>query len=215
MRFPDRRSAGRRLAEELRKERFSDPVVLALPRGGVPVAFEVARKLHAPLEVFVSRKLGAPGRPEFGFGAIAEGGAQVLDQNAVAMLGLSDSQIEALVLAEQHELQRRIHEYRGDRELPELSGREVILVDDGLATGVTAEAALRSLRNHEPGRLVLAVPVCARETQARLSEVADLVVYVHAPSEFIAVGPWYEDFSQTTDQQVHELLALSSHAGTT
>jgi putative phosphoribosyl transferase len=209
MRFQDRTDAGRQLAERLAPLELTDPVVLALPRGGVPVAVEVASTLDAPLEVFVARKVGAPGRPEFGIGAVAEGDGVVANEDIVQLLGLGSEEWDGLVAAERRELERRVDRYRGGRPLPELRGRDVVLIDDGLATGVTAEAALRALRSCEPRRLLLAVPACAPETAARLSAVADDVICVIAPPDFVAVGQWYERFDQTTDSQVLALLQRS------
>lgn len=223
--FADRRDAGRRLASRLADVRLDAPVVLALPRGGVPVAAEVARALGAPLDVFVARKLGAPGRQEYGIGAIAEGadgegqaedgGAELVLTDAVGQLHLSDDELARLVLAEQAELARRVARYRAGRPLPRIAGADVVLVDDGIATGVTAEAALRSLRRRGPRRLVLAVPVCAREAARRLAGIADTVVCVGAPEVFWAVGSWYDDFSQTSDAEVVAILAdLAGRADT-
>jgi len=209
MRFPDRRDAGRQLAAAVAELHLPDPMVLALPRGGVPIGFEVARALGAPLEVFVARKIGAPGHPEYGIGAIAEGGEPLFDRWAVEALGVTDQQLADLVAAERKELARRIERYRAGRPLPPLSGRSVVLVDDGLATGVTAEAALRALRAHGPAELVLAVPVCAPETARRLGRVADQVVCLSRPEMFRAVGQWYATFDQTSDDQVLALLAES------
>jgi putative phosphoribosyl transferase len=211
MRFRDRQDAGRRLAARLGHETFVDPIVLALPRGGVPVGYEVARGLRAPLDVFVARKVGAPYHPEYGIGAIAEGGVVVCEDDVVRALGISLDRFEQLAAAEQVELDRRVRRYRHDRPLPALTGRTVILVDDGLATGVTAEAALRSLRSRDPLRLVLAAPVCARDTAARLRGLADEVVCLRAPADFVAVGQWYRSFGQTTDDEVDQLLADASH----
>ena len=207
MKFLDRRDAGRRLAEQLALRRWSDPIVLALPRGGVPVAFEVARALHAPMDVFVARKVGAPGHPQFGIGAVAEGGVQVLDERTVARFGLNSDQLRRLVEVEERELQRRVEQYRGNRHLAYLRGRDVILVDDGLATGATAEASLIALKKQQPRSLVLAVPVCPKETRDRLVAAADEVICARIPSPFFAVSQWYRDFPQTSDEEVHELLA--------
>lgn len=208
MRFRHRSDAGRQLAEALVGLGLSSPIVLAVPRGGVPVAVEVAGALDAPLEVFVARKIGAPGHPELGIGAIAEGGSTVVDRRAVEALGVSGEAFDRLVETESRELDRRVLRYRGERRLPDLDGREIVLVDDGLATGVTAEAALRSLRTARPRRLVLAVPVCARETATRLRGVADEVVCVAAPTPFHAVGRFYDRFDQITDDEVVALLDL-------
>jgi putative phosphoribosyl transferase len=208
MRFRDRSDAGRRLAGELRRLDLDDPVVLALPRGGVPVGFEVAAGLGAPLEVIVARKVGAPGHREFGIGAVAEGGT-VVASDAVWAIGLDPERFAPLADAERRELDRRVERYRHGRPLPDVRGRDVVLVDDGLATGVTAEAALRALRQGSPGTLVLAVPVCAPETAARLGGVADRVVCVIAPEAFRAVGEWYDLFGQTSDDEVVALLDRS------
>lgn len=211
MRFRDRIDAGNRLAERLDTEDLHRPVVLGLPRGGVPVASQVANRLGAPLDVFVARKIGAPHQPELGIGAIAEGGTMVVHNHLVDALGIGHEQLRELRRREQEELERRISRYRGDRALLDLSDRDVIVVDDGLATGVTAEAALRALQQHQPRKLVLAVPVCAPDTQHRLSPLAD-VVCLTAPSDFVAVGLWYDDFGQTSDETVCELLARA-HEG--
>ena len=203
--FEDRADAGRRLAQRFSGRQLASPLVLGLPRGGVPVAAEVAAALAAPLEVFGARKVGMPGQEELGIGAVAED----LDEpvvSAAARLGLTPGDMRALAGGARRELERRVALYRGGRRLPELAGRDVVLVDDGLATGVTAEAALRSLRAKKPGWLVLAVPVCAPRTAARLASVADEVVYVAAPSRFVAVGQWYRDFTQTSDDEVIRLL---------
>ncbi len=204
-RLRDRTEAGVQLAARLAAEDLHDPLVLALPRGGVPVAFEVASRLRAPLEVFVARKLGAPSQPELGIGAIAEGGAMVVTRELVDALRISDERLEALRTREQAELERRVAHYRGDRALPAVRGRDVVLVDDGLATGVTAEAALRALRVLAPGRLLLAVPACAPETSERLRALAEVVCLLE-PEAFRAVGLHYEHFDQTTDETVLELL---------
>lgn len=186
-----------------------DPLVLALPRGGVPVAVEVATRIGAELDVVVARKVGAPSRPELGIGAIAEGDIQVVDDEMLSQLGVSRARYDQVETAERDELERRVRRYRGDRQLPDLTGRDVILVDDGLATGVTAEAALRHLRQLSPRRLLLAVPVCAAPTVARVSSLADGVVCVMTPHDLGAVGSWYDDFRQTTDEEVESLLALN------
>lgn len=188
--------------------------MLALPRGGVPVAFEVATALGSPLEVFVARKIGAPGQPERGIGAIAEAGGQAVDHHALHILGLSSQHFQTMVAGERLELERRVRRYRSGRPLPSLTRRDVVLVDDGLATGVTAEAALHALRSQRPRRLVLAVPVCASATAARLQAMADEVVCVLSPSDFHAVGLWYDDFEQTTDAEVLDLLERATGTST-
>lgn len=208
MRFRDRSVAGSQLADRLAGEELHEPVVLALPRGGVPVAYEVAARIGAVLEVFVARKIGAPSHPELGIGAIAEGGTMVVTRDAVDAFGITEERLRDLVAREQHELDRRVSHYRRDRQLPVLRGRDVVVVDDGLATGVTAEVALRALCGHEPRRLLLAVPVCASDTAERLARLAE-VICLAAPPDFRAVGLWYEDFGQTTDEAVLELLARS------
>ena len=203
--FRDRADAGRRLASVLRGP-WRDPVVLGLPRGGVPVAAEVARAFDAELDVFVARKVGAPGHPELGIGAIAEGGT-VVTTDTVRLLRVSDEDLQRRIDAERAELDRRVERYRSGRPLPDVGGRDVILVDDGLATGVTAEASLLALRAMGPSRLVLGVPVSAPETVERLRAVADEVVCLEAPLRFVAVGQWYGDFRPTTDEEVLRHLA--------
>jgi predicted phosphoribosyltransferase len=204
--FRDRRDAGRQLADRLLDLREAEPIVLALPRGGVPVGYEIARELEAPLDVFLVRKIGAPGHRELGIGAVAQGGVRIFNESAIQMLGLSWGEIETIVEEETAELERRLRRFRGDRPLPDLTGHTVILVDDGLATGVTALAAIRALRRLEPARIILAVPVCAAETARTMRAEVDDLVCVHAPEDFMAVGLWYENFEQTTDEEVVELL---------
>jgi predicted phosphoribosyltransferase len=205
--FRDRTEAGRLLAAELRAyANRPDVLVLALPRGGVPVAYEVALTLQAPLDVFVVRKLGVPGCPELAMGAIATGGVRVLNEDVVRALDIPDDVIHTVAAAEQQELERRERLYRGDRPVPEVRGRIVILVDDGLATGSTMHAAVAALRQQEPARIVIAVPVGAAETCEEFHSVVDAIVCLHQPEPFYAVGFWYEDFSQMTDEEVRDLL---------
>ena len=205
--YEDRRDAGRQLARALNE--FAgrpDVLVLALPRGGVPVAFEVASALDVPLDVFIVRKLGMPGHEEFGIGAIASGGVRVVDQTVLRSYGIDEATLDRIAGAEREELERRERLYRDDRPFPDLHGRTVILVDDGLATGSTMRAAIAALRAEQPRELVIAVPVGARETCEALSREADLMICLWTPEPFYAVGLWYRDFEQTTDAEVHDLL---------
>lgn len=205
--FRDRREAGQRLAEALLPYASSNRViVLGLPRGGVPVAFEVARRLGAPLDVCIVRKLGVPGHEELAMGAIASGGIRLINEEVVDAYAVSDAQIAAVTEAEQRELERRERLYRDNRPLPPLRDRTVILVDDGLATGATMRVAVLALRYEAPARIVVAVPVAAAETCDDFREIVDDIVCAETPWPFYAVGVWYEDFTQTTDDEVHELL---------
>jgi|SRR5215831_3934167 len=208
MRFKDRLHAGRELARLLQPyARRPDVTVLGLPRGGVPVAAEVARTLGVPFDVFIVRKLGVPGHEELGFGAIAQGGVQVLNEPLIHDLAMPREVVERVAAREQLELERRDTLYRGGRPSPPIQDRVVILVDDGLATGATMEAAVTALRRLRPARVVVAVPVGARETCDRLSAIGDEVICAATPDPFDAVGLWYDDFSQTTDEEVRALLA--------
>jgi len=204
--FEDRGDAGRQLAERLAPYAEERPVVFALPRGGIPVGAEVSRSLSAPLEVIVSRKLGAPGQPEFGIGAVAPGGVRVLNERAVRALGIEEDYLEMISARELAEAERRLKLFRGDRPYPDLERRTAILVDDGLATGVTARAALLALRRMSPRRLVLAVPVCALQTAELLRPEADDLICLLAPANLEAVGLWYRNFEQTSDEEVVRLL---------
>jgi predicted phosphoribosyltransferase len=206
--FADRTEAGQRLAHALHAyANRDDLLVLALPRGGVPVAFEVARTLGAPLDLLLVRKLGVPRQEELAMGAIASGGIQVLNREVIAATGVGDTEIQAAVARERRELERRETAYRGERPAPEITGRCVILVDDGLATGATMRAALAALRPQHPAALVVAVPVAPPDVLARLRAEADDVVCVAAPESFFAIGAWYRDFSQLDDDRVRALLA--------
>jgi predicted phosphoribosyltransferase len=207
-RFRDRSEAGRMLAALLSEYAGRDDVaVLALPRGGVPVAYEVAKALGAPLDVFVVRKLGVPGHEELAMGAIATGGALVLDERVVTALGITRSDLEQVVARELRELERRDAIYREGREPLQLEGKTIILVDDGLATGSTMRAAARAVGEHNPERVIVAVPVAAAETCDSFRGDVDDIVCGLRPRPFQAVGLWYEDFSQTPDEEVRELLA--------
>jgi putative phosphoribosyl transferase len=209
--FHDRNDAGRLLATKLSSyQDHPDVLVLALPRGGVPVGFEVASLLHAQLDVFLVRKLGVPGHEELAFGAIASGGIRVLNHDIVQSLGLSNHLIESVAARELAELERRERAYRDDRPEPSPSGRTVILVDDGLATGATMLAAVRALRQQTPRELVVAVPVAAPATCKEFRPEVDDIVGAVTPDPFYAVGIWYKDFSQTTDEEVRRLLAQAT-----
>jgi predicted phosphoribosyltransferase len=211
MLFRDRADAGRFLATKLMTyANRPDVLVLALPRGGVPVAYEVARTLRAPLDVFLVRKLGVPGHEELAMGALATGGLRVLNEDVVQALGIPEEVIASVVARERQELERRERLYRDDRPAPEVRGRVVILVDDGLATGSTMRAAVAALRQQRPARIVVAVPVGSPETCAELNAEADEAVCARTPEPFYAVGLWYDDFAQTTDDEVHDLLARAA-----
>lgn len=201
-RFADRRDAGRRLAARLLPLAGERPLVVGLPRGGIPVAAEVAAGLGAPLEFLAVRKLGAPHNPEYGIGAIAEGGTRVFDPEALAALGIDPGVLDRIVRDETAELQRRVEAYRGDRVPSSLRNRTVIVVDDGVATGVTDTAALREIRRHRPRRLILAVPVCPPDSIVRLRDEADEVVCLAVPPQLQGVGQWYADFGQVSDAEV-------------
>ena len=211
--FANRQQAGVELAARLEKYKGDDVIILALPRGGVPVASEVARALNAPLDVFLVRKLGLPGHPELAMGAIASGGVQVLNADVVEWYRVPTVLIDQVARREQAELERRQVAYRGDTQSPDLRGRTVLLIDDGLATGSTMKAAVRAVRAHKPSRIVVAVPVAAPETCRELAAIADDVVCARTPEPFSAVGQWYIDFSQTTDAEVRQLLQEHRETG--
>jgi predicted phosphoribosyltransferase len=205
-RFVDRRAAGRALAERLLEVELDAPVVVALPRGGVPVAYEVARALDAPLDIALVRKLGAPGRPELGVGALGEDGTVVVDRDTIAALGVRRAEVEAIVARESVELERRRKLYRGDRPAVDVQGRETVLVDDGIATGVTAIAAAGMLRERGATRVVTAVPVCPAAAVGHLSKQLGELICLSTPPRFGGVGAWYDDFAQTSDEEVVDLL---------
>jgi putative phosphoribosyl transferase len=207
-RYRNRTEAGRRLAGKLRHYAGRPGVaVLALPRGGVPVGYEIARALDAPLDVFIVRKLGLPSHPELAIGAIASGGIRVIDREAMSHFGVTDEDLAVVAIAEERELDRRERQYRVGLPAPDVPDRTVLLVDDGLATGATMAAAATALRARRPARLVVAVPVAAPETCEAFREIVDEVVCAETPEPFHAVGDWYEDFSETSDEEVQELLA--------
>ena len=205
-RFQDRIEAGQRLARALMHLRGPDTVVLGVPRGGVIVAAEVARALEAPLDVVLSRKLGAPDQPELAIGAVVSGGQRLLDDTAIRYLGVPLEYVERETERQLEEIQRRVELYRGGRPAVDIRGKTVIVVDDGIATGYTVRAALVGLRNQEVGRLVVAVPVAPGSTCEDLRRLADEVVCLNTPDPFVAVGAWYEDFEQNTDGEVIRLL---------
>ncbi len=209
--FANRTEAGRELARHLRKyvDR-DDVVVLGAPRGGVPVAFEIATALRLPLDIFVLRKLGVPGRQELGFGAIASGGVRIFDADTIQALGLTASEIKEVIQMEEWELERREHEYRGGRPPLHVAGLTVILVDDGIATGSSMRAAIHALRQMNPARIVLAVPVAPRSTCDRLSSEVDELICLDMPEPFFGVGQFYRDFSQVSDEEVTRLLDRAS-----
>jgi predicted phosphoribosyltransferase len=210
--FRDRRDAGKKLATKLSAYTGrGDVLVLALPRGGVPVGYEVAHALNAPLDIFMVRKLGVPGREELAFGAIASGGIRVLNGDVIRMLGIPDEVINFVARRELEELTRRENLYRGDRSSPDVMNRAIILVDDGLATGASMRAAIAGLRTRQPARIVVAVPVAAPEACDTLRRDADEIVCGVTPDPFYGVGRWYEDFSQVTDEEVRMLLQEANH----
>ena len=205
--YEDRRTAGRALVPELQRCDLHDPIILGLPRGGVPLAFEIAVALNAPLDTIVVRKLGVPSQPELAFGAIASGGVRVINDDVVrSVFGLDDDMIEQIAGREMKELQRRERAYRLDRPYPALEGMDVVLVDDGLATGATMRAAALAVKTRSPASVVVAVPVGSSSAVARVAAVVDRVICLESPASFYAVGQFYADFRQTRDDEVRELL---------
>lgn len=209
--FRDRADAGRQLATRLGEyANRADVIVLALPRGGVPVAYEIAEALHAPLDVFVVRKIGVPGREELALGAIATGGVRVFNEQVLDAVRTPEALINEITVREQRELERRERDYRGNRPPLAVQGQTVILVDDGLATGASMRAAITALRQQEPARIIVAVPTAAPEICDEIRHEVDAIVCAVTPQPFVAVGLWYKDFSQTTDAEVRELIARAS-----
>lgn len=206
--FQDRRDAGQALVAEIRRCDLRDPLVLGLPRGGIPVAYEVASALSAPLDVIVVRKLGAPFQPELAIGAIASGGIRVLNEDVLRLFpDIDDEDIERIAARETDELERRERQYRGDRPYPALSNRNVVLIDDGLATGATMLAAVAAIRSQQPASITVAVPTGSDSAVRKLSPLVDRLVCLETPPDFRAVGLYYVDFGQTTDEEVRDLLA--------
>lgn len=215
IRFEDRAEAGRYLATKLdRYAGRSEALVLGLPRGGVPVAYEVAKALHLPLDVFLVRKLGMPGHEELAMGAIATGGVRVLNEAVISGYDIAQSTIDRVAREERQELQRRQQLYRGDQPEPDVHGRTVILVDDGLATGATMRAAVAALRQQNPAHIVVAVPTASAETCAEFDDLVDEIICAITPDPFFGVGLWYENFSQTSDEEVRSLLEQTAQEET-
>lgn len=213
--FRNRADGGRALASMLHEYRDrTDVVVLALPRGGVPVGLEVARELDAPLDVFIVRKLGVPGREELAMGAVASGGVRVLNDDVLAAAEISESQLDSVTQSELVELARRERDYRGDRPAIDIAGKTVLLIDDGVATGASIRAAAMAIRRRNPARIVIAVPVAAPESTGELRDAADEVISVLRPQPLMGVGRWYDDFSQVSDDEVRQCLAAADSLGT-
>jgi putative phosphoribosyl transferase len=208
--FSDRQEAGRLLADALREYKDKQPIIVALPRGGVPVGYEIAKAFHAQLTVIVARKLGAPTRPEFGIGAIAEGDVCILNESLIKRLEITDSELDALIQYEKEELARRVFLYRKNAHFPTLKDAIVLLVDDGLATGVTASAALVTIKKHKPKQIIFAAPVCSSDAAQQINTVVTTVC-LRTPTVFRAVGEWYGDFEQVTDEEVVGFLQNAQH----
>lgn len=204
--FENRQEAGKKLASELLKYRKENPYVLAIPRGGVPIGYEIAQVLQAPFDVIVVRKIGLSGNPEFGIGAIAEGGVKELDATTIEALGIDEMEIKNAIELEEKELERRVNIYRGDKHLPDLTGRVVILVDDGMATGVSARAAIKAVGKFHPKKIIFATPVCHKDTAESLRSKTVNVFCLAEPLEFMSVGAWYRNFEQVSDEEIINLL---------
>ena len=204
--FKDRHQAGLELAKRLTRYAGDDPVVLALPRGGLSIGLEVAKALQSPLDVVIARKIGLPHNKEFGIGAISEGNIRILDERIINLIGINQNMLKDILEEEQAELQRRIEVYRNNKPLPDVRNKTVILVDDGLATGVTAKAAIEAIRKLHPKRIVFAAPICAYDTAQQLRSLVDDVVCLATPYDLMAIGYWYQNFEQVTDEEVLDLL---------
>ncbi|MBI2338422.1 phosphoribosyltransferase [Candidatus Daviesbacteria bacterium] len=204
--FENREQAGKKLANKLLRYRKESTFVLALPRGGVPVGFEVAEVLQAPLDVLVVRKIGLSGNKEFGIGAIAEGGVQVLDFAGIESSATNEEELKDVISSEEEELKRRVRIYRGGVPLPDLKGKTVILVDDGIARGITVKAGIEAAKKLNPKKIILAIPVCASDTLESLKRMVDDIVCLATPVKFMAVGSWYKNFAQISDEEVVKLL---------
>lgn len=204
--FQDRKDAGQKLAKVLSHYAVEKPIILGMPRGGVVVASEIAKALNAPLDIIVSRKIGAPLQPEYAIGAIAEGDVQIFNSEAISSLGINEVELQALVAREKKEMERRIKLYRGNKPMLDLKDKVVIIVDDGVATGQTALVSIRSVRKMQPRKIIFACGVCARDALIMLKQEADVVVCLSQPVIFYAVGEWYKNFAQTEDAEVIKLL---------
>lgn len=205
--FADRKDAGEKLAQKLSEYTSADNVVvLGLPRGGVPVAYEVAKAIRSPMDIFLVRKLGVPGQEELAMGAIASGGVRVLNDSLIDQLSITDKMLASVAAQEQQELERRERVYRGDNPHVELTDKKAILVDDGIATGASMKAAIEALRAHKPEKIIVAVPVSPPDTYMEIKEQVDEIVCIDTPQPFYGVGMWYDDFSQTTDEEVKEYM---------
>lgn len=204
--FKNREEAGLELAQKLIAKRIENPFVLALPRGGLPIGLIISQKLNCPLGVIVARKLTSPHNPEFGIGAIAEKGTLILDENTINYLNISPKELAVIIAAEKKELKRRLQQYRQNKPLPSLKGKTLILVDDGLATGVTAQAAINSAQKLHPQKIMIAIPVGSRETIQELKKAVDQLICLQTPRNFNAVGQWYQDFHQVSDSEVATIL---------
>lgn len=209
MQFRDRADAGKQLAKRLIIYKNTNSIILALPRGGVPVAFEIAKALHLPMSVIIARKIGAPGNPEFGIGAISENAVSVLDEKSINSLQITDEKLVQLIRHEAGELKRRIDMYRDGKSLPDVSGKNTILIDDGLATGVTAQAAIGALRKFGPQKIIFASPICSPDNIKKIKTMADKIICLHCDPALRAIGAYYKNFDQINDEEVLYYLHAS------